>query len=578
MTSCASLNGRTMKITRDDDTRRMKLDFQADAGPNAAFAAIKAAVIKAYQMPEARVVDMKLCYADEEGDLCTLTEQTLEDFAMLCPDGVLRLTMTLREPASQDAEMPGVSSRPSNVAAPESFPSPATQEPPSQSVEEADRSDMGADECQVEKAPKTCPSGHSLQAAPNSGNVICDVCGRSSKTGAILYGCRSCDYDQCELCFEPKAVFLPGTLVRVHSLQAAPELNGLTGTCEQFSKEKGRWLVKLQTGEAKALKPVNLELAASTDEANVEFMQQHQELAELLKNHFLAKLDANARVMIGNVLQNMDEQALQGLLNMVINGKGKGKGRDEPAARIIELASSMKPADLKRLLLHLLATTNGCDRPSSSEGPNPMAGLLAMLPMLASLGGKGNGYGKAGSTSQEGSQQTQEQPQGQPHAQQPNPMDFLGAMLGGMGKGGAAATNANTSQQPPNPFACLGTLLGGIGKGFGKGGCTSAARDVTMRSEGQCGSRDAWADVNRDVTMASAPAAAVITNATAAPAPAATATTNATADVHTDASRDAFDQSVASLVEMGLVSDAQTARQLLTQHGDVSSVVAALED
>merc|ERR1712039_414977 len=41
-------------------------------------------------------------------------------------------------------------------------------------------------------------------------------------------------------------------------------------------------------------------------------------------------------------------------------------------------------------------------------------------------------------------------------------------------------------------------------------------------------------------------------------------------------SRSAFEESVADLVNMGLVADLQTARELLTRHGDISSVVAAM--
>merc|ERR1712232_1123431 len=41
-------------------------------------------------------------------------------------------------------------------------------------------------------------------------------------------------------------------------------------------------------------------------------------------------------------------------------------------------------------------------------------------------------------------------------------------------------------------------------------------------------------------------------------------------------SRRIFDESVEDLLNMGLIADRQMARELLTQHGDVSAVVAAL--
>merc|ERR1712217_20499 len=44
------------------------------------------------------------------------------------------------------------------------------------------------------------------------------------------------------------------------------------------------------------------------------------------------------------------------------------------------------------------------------------------------------------------------------------------------------------------------------------------------------------------------------------------------------APRAAFEESVNDLVNMGLVADSQTARELLTNHGDISTVVAILTE
>jgi len=52
---------------------------------------------------------------------------------------------------------------------------------------------------------------------------------------------------------------LPGTLVRLHGIQAAgAKYNGEEGTCKKWFSDKGRMHVLLNNGETKALKPDNL--------------------------------------------------------------------------------------------------------------------------------------------------------------------------------------------------------------------------------------------------------------------------------------------------------------------------------
>mmetsp|Transcript_22611 Transcript_22611/g.43938 ORF Transcript_22611/g.43938 Transcript_22611/m.43938 type:complete len:465 (-) Transcript_22611:68-1462(-) len=52
-------------------------------------------------------------------------------------------------------------------------------------------------------------------------------------------------------------LFAPGTSVCLHGL-AADSLNHLSGTCEEFDDSKKRWMVRLSTGEVKAVRPHNL--------------------------------------------------------------------------------------------------------------------------------------------------------------------------------------------------------------------------------------------------------------------------------------------------------------------------------
>lgn len=46
-----------------------------------------------------------------------------------------------------------------------------------------------------------CPNGHPLTAFQVPSDVLCcDACGNKISQGATLYGCRTCDYDECESC------------------------------------------------------------------------------------------------------------------------------------------------------------------------------------------------------------------------------------------------------------------------------------------------------------------------------------------------------------------------------------------
>eukprot|EP00747_Dinoflagellata_sp_TGD_P203842 gnl/TRDRNA2_/TRDRNA2_77473_c0_seq1.p1 gnl/TRDRNA2_/TRDRNA2_77473_c0~~gnl/TRDRNA2_/TRDRNA2_77473_c0_seq1.p1 ORF type:complete len:624 (+),score=121.94 gnl/TRDRNA2_/TRDRNA2_77473_c0_seq1:129-1874(+) len=68
----------------------------------------------------------------------------------------------------------------------------------------------------------------------------------------------------------------PGTAVRIHSLKGAPELNGQEGVCNNFDAASGRWQVKFSSGELKALKPENLQVAPKRKSMVEEFSPQKQ--------------------------------------------------------------------------------------------------------------------------------------------------------------------------------------------------------------------------------------------------------------------------------------------------------------
>eukprot|EP00929_Paragymnodinium_shiwhaense_P095598 TRINITY_DN56823_c0_g1_i2.p1 TRINITY_DN56823_c0_g1~~TRINITY_DN56823_c0_g1_i2.p1 ORF type:complete len:596 (-),score=103.25 TRINITY_DN56823_c0_g1_i2:12-1799(-) len=54
-----------------------------------------------------------------------------------------------------------------------------------------------------------------------------------------------------------------GNVVRIHSLKAAQELNGLQAVCTQLDESSGRWIVRLPCGAEKALRGENLEFVAA---------------------------------------------------------------------------------------------------------------------------------------------------------------------------------------------------------------------------------------------------------------------------------------------------------------------------
>lgn len=51
-----------------------------------------------------------------------------------------------------------------------------------------------------------------------------------------------------------------GSNVRIHGLRTAVELNNTYGTCAQWDAFEGRWLVRLPSGDVKAILPENLEV------------------------------------------------------------------------------------------------------------------------------------------------------------------------------------------------------------------------------------------------------------------------------------------------------------------------------
>eukprot|EP00441_Pelagodinium_beii_P016429 CAMPEP_0197662154 /NCGR_PEP_ID=MMETSP1338-20131121/52296_1 /TAXON_ID=43686 ORGANISM="Pelagodinium beii, Strain RCC1491" /NCGR_SAMPLE_ID=MMETSP1338 /ASSEMBLY_ACC=CAM_ASM_000754 /LENGTH=249 /DNA_ID=CAMNT_0043239873 /DNA_START=35 /DNA_END=780 /DNA_ORIENTATION=+ len=108
MSKCSTLSGRTLKVTHGEDTRRLQLEIPEGANCQEALEAIRAAVRTCFNLQD-RCAKMTLKYTDEEGDSCTLMEGTVEDFALVSSEGLLRLNLELPAESAEKAESCGTS-------------------------------------------------------------------------------------------------------------------------------------------------------------------------------------------------------------------------------------------------------------------------------------------------------------------------------------------------------------------------------------------------------------------------------------------------------------------------------------
>merc|ERR1740117_1220260 len=237
------------------------------------------------------------------------------------------------------------------------------------------------------------------------------------------------------------------------------------------------------------------------------------------------------------------------MLAGLLGGKGLGKGAGVSQGSVPEGNPSANQAGcahgglpLEAMLAGLLGGKGlgkgaGVSQGSVPEG-NPSAnpagcahGGVPLEAMLAGLlGGKGLGKGAAGF------------PQGGVPEVNPD------ANRAGFPEGGCpfapGAGACGQGGQMPNPVqTVLGALLAAKGAGKGKGCCPFGMTAP-----------------NNPVPEPQAPEP------------------QAPVSEADSASRTQFEESVSDLVNMGLVSDPQVARELLTKHGDVSTVVSILTE
>lgn len=108
-------------------------------------------------------------------------------------------------------------------------------------------------------ASKVCLQG--LRASPQ----LNDAQGTCEKydTDKNRYMVRM--YDGQVKAFKPeniRVLAVLGSKVQLHGLQGAPELNGVLGACEEWDDGKTRWMVRLESGEVRSVKPENLTVVA----------------------------------------------------------------------------------------------------------------------------------------------------------------------------------------------------------------------------------------------------------------------------------------------------------------------------
>lgn len=181
----------TLKVEFEGDLRRFRLRLVDDDSCSCQIRAIHKAISAGFTLSEDEP-PLVLKYKDDEGDLCTLVEATIEDFLAQAGGKPLRL----------------LASRPvlgHTAAAP---PAPAASTPASASSATSKK----LRSCKPEAAV-LCPRGHRLEEWASSRGVHWACDGKTSagacKTVKVKdmksFRCNACDYDLCHKCFEAMA-------------------------------------------------------------------------------------------------------------------------------------------------------------------------------------------------------------------------------------------------------------------------------------------------------------------------------------------------------------------------------------
>lgn len=289
---------------------------------------------------------------------------------------------------------------------------------------------------------------------------------------------------------------------------------------------------------------------------------------------FLQKFPAVLSGVALGVVQHMDPSVLHGLLEKIKEQKAAAMEQPpfniagEDAHMVEEMIPemlSMEPYALKALIIEELQRISPANNGASTAGAQPqqdpfsamLGALLGGNPsqpnpfgqlMNAMVAGKGSGKGAP------------------PATPQPNPLGHLiNAMVAAKGSGKGAPPQCAPGMQGANPWESMlqGCFPQHISGGF-QGAENPTGSCFAQNSSGSCAGWSAekmQGGSDTDTTHSS--------NLQVDAPP---------ASIADPASRTVFEDSVEDLVNMGLVSDRQVARELLTKHGDISTVVSILTD
>jgi len=297
----------------------------------------------------------------------------------------------------------------------------------------------------------------------------------------------------------------------------------------------------------------------------------------------LEKIPAGPKTMAHSLLQAMDPATVHGLVGMAMEhlaAKNPDHGEPAPGNELDAMSQlllmkpqllSMDPDALKALLLSELQCF---DEACSANGDSSVGAAPPDFMQLigAALAGKGTGKGCPGAQGESPCENFCQRPSG--GGQAPNPIaDLLGGLFAakGTGKGNGSCPAV---EQAPNPIqGLLGNLF--APKGVGKGnGAHPHGGPAPNPVNGMLGALFAAKGIGKGTGSCPCP---MPENPTSAPVTTPVGAASAPPASDTDSSaRESFEASVEDLVSMGLVADKQMARELLTTHGDISTVVSIL--
>eukprot|EP00494_Astrolonche_serrata_P032608 UN32877 len=90
----------------------------------------------------------------------------------------------------------------------------------------------------LQQLKKSCNHGYT-QFLTETNNYYCDICQEPQNRKYTMYGCRECDYDLCQRCYDIMA-FKVGDKVSVRHKEC--------GVLERHIKQTNKWRVRLDNG------------------------------------------------------------------------------------------------------------------------------------------------------------------------------------------------------------------------------------------------------------------------------------------------------------------------------------------